>query len=243
MRRLSFCALLIVVTLLGGGIAFGQNLVLNGGFEAGSANWLVWDSPQAWPTGVFGHDYGSGGTVWIPAPYPYAGSNTHSQAVGTNNVHGGIYQWVNVVPGRTYTVSGVWSGGVGSQNPSANTIASWFEVTIYDGAVGAGLIDAAPGPNDVIIAKREWNSSFAGDFYSFGWEPFSGTFTAISTQVTFAFKAGKVGDWDAIAIYHDDLMIEAVPQEVPALSIWGMVVFLALACAGSVLYIRRRNTA
>lgn len=79
-------------------------------------------------------------------------------------------------------------GGV----PNNRTAVAWFEITVYDGAVGAAEIDAAPGPNDVIIAKKERADPNGFENYNFNWEPFKGTFTAKSDKVTLAFKTGKV---------------------------------------------------
>ena len=136
-------------------LTFSQaNLVTNGDFESGASSWTTWSSPGGWTTDVFAHDYASGVPIWPPIPYPYAGAASHGQHVGTNNVHGGIYQVINVQTGQPYDVSGVWSGGIGEVGSLPFNVA-WFEVTVYQGAVGAAEIDAAPEPGDVIIAKRE----------------------------------------------------------------------------------------
>jgi hypothetical protein len=231
---------ILVMVLINGGVAWSQNLVVNGDFEAGSANWVEWNSPQAWVSGTFGHDYGSGCTVWIPVPYPASGSNSHCQNEGINNVHGGLYQVIDVIPGTTYVVSGLWSGGIGGLVLGSNTTASWFEITVYDGAATVSQIDAAPGPLDVIIDKKTWSGA---NPYSFAWETFSGTFTPQSNQVTLAFKTGKIGDWDAIAAYHDNITIEAsTTTTVPTMTEWGMIIFMVLAGLGGIYYLRRKGS-
>lgn len=186
------------------GFARGENLVQNGNFEDGNTGWTEWNSPQGWVNGTFEHDYASGSDVWIPDPYPYAGGHTHSQRKGVANIHGGLYQVINVMQGKKYTITGQWSGGIGGLVPNSNTAAGWYEVVIYDGIANPDRIDAAPGPDDVTIAKI----THAGtSVFSFGWQTYSGSFTARSNQVTLALKTGKVGDWDAIAAYHDDILI------------------------------------
>lgn len=236
LRRVLYIFIFIMV-LMNGEVAWSQNVVMNGDFEAGSANWVEWNSPQAWVTGTFGHDYGSGCNVWTPIPYPASGTNSHCQNVGTNNVHGGLYQVVNVIPGTTYVISGLWSGGIGGLVQGSNTTASWFEITVYDGAATVNQIDAAPGPLDVIIAKREWSGT---NTYSFGWENFSGSFIPQSNQVTLALKTGRIGDWDAIAAYHDNIRIEA-GTPVPTINLWGMMIFMLLAGLGAVHYLRKKE--
>lgn len=214
-----FFKLIMLVFFINGSVAWGANLVKNGNFEAGKDGWTEW-SNQSWATGVFAHDYVNGSTVWSPEPYPYDGEHTHSQSYGGNNIHGGLYQVINVTKGRKYTVSGQWSGGVGGLVPDSKTIAAWFEFTIYDGVASVAQIDAAPGDNDVTLAKREYSyDGITGkSVYSFGWETFEGTFTAQSNQVTLALKTGRLGDWDAIAAYHDNILVYEFhwPMFVPA---------------------------
>jgi hypothetical protein len=239
MLRKSLCIIIFAVVIIYGEVAWSQNVVINGDFEAGSANWVEWNSPQAWVTGTFGHDYGSGCNVWTPIPYPASGTHSHCQNVGTNNVHGGLYQVVNVIPGATYVVSGLWSGGIGGLVQGSNTTVSWFEITVYDGVATVGQIDSAPGPLDVTIAKKEWSGT---NTYSFGWENFSGSFIPQSNQVTLALKTGRIGDWDAIAAYHDNIRIEVLPPaSVPTMNEWGMIVFVVFAGFGSVYFLRRKR--
>jgi len=212
-----FCKLVVLVFLINNGVALGAaNLVKNGNFEGGSSEWTEWSSTQPWVGGaLFEHDYANGSDIWTPEPYPYDGVHTHSQRKGITNIHGGLYQVINVTKGRRYTVSGQWSGGIGGLVLDSNTLAAWYEVIIYDGVASAAQIDAGVEANDVTIAKKthEGNS-----VYSFGWETFSGTFTAKSNQITLALKTGKVGDWDAIAAYHDNILLYEFywPMFVPA---------------------------
>jgi hypothetical protein len=215
------------------------NLVTNGDFESGGSSWVEWSSPGGWTTGVFAHDYASGVTIWPPDPYPYAGSGSHGQHVGTNAVHGGIYQVIDVFPGYTYDVSGVWSGGIGESGSPTFDVA-WFEVTVYQGAVGAAEVDAAPGPDDVIIAKREYNGQ---SIVSFGWESFGGSFEAEGSQITLAFKTGKVGSgWHPIAAFHDEVAVIRADTEIPTLSTRSIIILISLLAASGVVVLSRRMT-
>ena len=204
MFKTIFCKLIMLVLLMNGGVVWGANLVKNGNFEGGGSEWTEWSSPQPWVNDVFEHDYAHGSDIWTPEPYPYDGEHTHSQKKGVNNIHGGLYQVINVTKGKRYTLSGLWSGGIGGLVPASNTIAAWYEVTIYDGAASVAQIDAGAGANDVTIAKRTHDGT---SVYNFGWETFSGTFTAKSSQVTLAVKTGMLVDWDAIAAYHDNISL------------------------------------
>ena len=227
-----------VFILAGASICAAQaNLVANGDFEAGAASWTEWSSGGGWTTGVFTHDYASGVPIWMPAPYPFEGTGSHGQHVGTNNVHGGIYQVINVQAGMTYAVSGSWSGGIGETGSSDFDVA-WFEVTVYQGAVGAPVIDAAPGPSDVVIEKREYTND---SIVSFGWESFNGSFVAEQGQVTLAFKTGKVGPgWHPIAAFHDNVSLQLLTAEVPALRPAVAAIFAALLAAAALAVLSRR---
>jgi len=231
-----FTALLVGFPVLTLGQA---NLVVNGDFEGGSAGWTEWSSPGGWTTGVFAHDYAAGVPIWMPAPYPYAGAGSHGQHVGTNNVHGGIYQVINVQSGMTYDVSGVWSGGIGETGSQPFDVA-WFEITVYQGDVGVAGVDGAPGPDDVVIAKRE----YTGDsIVSFAWEPFSGSFVALQDQVTLAFKTGKVSpNWHPIAAFHDNIALQLGLSGVPTAGPAGIVVFVVTLAATALMILSRRST-
>jgi len=214
-----------------------SNLVANGDFEGGAASWTEWSSPGGWTTDVFAHDYASGVPIWMPVPYPYAGVGSHGQHVGTNNVHGGIYQVINVQTGMSYDVSGVWSGGIGESGSLAINLA-WFEVTVYQGDVGVAGVDGPPGPGDVVIAKREYTN---GSIISFGWEQFSGSFVAEQDQVTLAFKTGKVSpNWHPIAAFHDDVSLLLAVGEIPTVGPAGVMVLVVLLAAVGVAILSRR---
>lgn len=220
LRMIGVAAVVFALSSMCVSEVYAQNLVDNGGFESGATGWTEWDSPPwpvGWTTDVFLHTYYTDcvGAIFIPGSRcVYAGSRSYRQERGTNNIHGGIYQVIDVVPGEKYEVSGYWSGGVGGDVNNNNDVA-WFEVTAYQGTVGADIIDAAPRPQDIIIAKKEY-TGLSGTV-EFDWEPFSaspwaggdGTFVAEGSTVTLAIKVGKVGQWNYMAGYVDNISVEA----------------------------------
>lgn len=187
-----------------------QNLVENGDFEKAGSGWTKWSSPQFWAVGTFGHDYTNSCTVWPPSPYPYTGTTTHCQHVGTDRVHGGLYQVIDVVPGKEYRITGRWSGGGGGLNSEPDKeYSAWYEVVVYHGVADDAVIDT----NSIAfqtIAKKEFSG--AGDQnFSFGWEDFDNTFQSQSSKITLALKTGQYGyTWDAIAAYHDNIQMHSV---------------------------------
>lgn len=215
-KAISLLTVILAVCSMGTSAVLALTLVTNGDFEGGSTGWTEWNSPGGWTTATFGHAYGDcSGGVFIPTPCPYMGSGSHLQQVGTQNVHGGIYQVLSVTPGNRYQVSGYWSGGVGGAATNTNVVA-WFEVTVYQGTVGVNVIDAAPRPQDVVIAKKEYTNLV--DTVAFNWAPFSdspwpggdGTFVAEESTVTLVIKVGKVGNWNYMANYVDEISVDIV---------------------------------
>jgi uncharacterized repeat protein (TIGR01451 family) len=190
--------------------AAAQNILNNPDFEAGLTGWSTWTAPPGdfWD-GVWLHQNDC--DIWTPpSACPYAGTLSHSQEKGSGagNTHGGIYQVLAVQQGRQYRVSGFWSGGVQANIAGS---ATWWEVTVYDGAVADAVIDQGPGPNDTLIAKREAPALAPAGVFQFDWEPFTGIFTAPSNTVTLAFKTGSFYTFEAAA-YHDDLVVELLDQ-------------------------------
>lgn len=190
--------------------AAAQELVVNGDFEAGLANWTVWAAPPgAFWNGVWLHQNDC--DIWTPpSACPFAGTTSHSQEKGSGagNAHGGITQQIAVQAGRQYRVSGQWSGGV-TGNAGGN--ATWWEVVIYDGAVDDAVIDAGLRPQDVLIDKIERAGLATNEVFQFDWRPFDGIFTAGSNLVTLAFKQGSFFTFDAAA-YHDAVSMQLLAQ-------------------------------
>lgn len=217
------------------GSAGAQNLLTNPDFESGLTGWTTWVAPvNGFWTGSWIHSNDC--DIWVPpSACPFGGAGiSHAQKKGSGggNAHGGLYQVITVVPGQTYRVSGVWSGGVTGNIADNN--GTWWEVTVYDGAVSDAVIDQAPGPNDQLIAKREINNLANNGVFQFDWEPFSDTFVAQSNQVTVALKTGSFFTLDA-AGYHDNLSMVAVPT-VPAVGGPGLLILVvSIALSGFVL--------
>ncbi|RMA59207.1 hypothetical protein C8C96_0205 [Acidovorax sp. 100] len=230
---------LIVLSLMAVGVsASAQNLLANGNFESGLAGWNTWTAPPGFWDGAWIHSNDC--DIWVPTVCPFgSGGTSHSQKKGSGagNAHGGLFQTLAVTPGRVYRLRGMWSGGV-TGNAAGN--ASWWEVVAYNGAVGAATIDAAPGPMDVLIARREVSNLALNGVFQFQWEPFSGTFTASSNQVTIALKTGSFFTLDA-AGYHDDLVLEEVTA-VPVNASWALMT-LALALFATAMWRYRSHMA
>ncbi len=237
MKKSLFVAACFSLVLFCAGRASAQNLLVNPDFESGLTGWTTWASPNTafWSgSWIQSNDC----DIWVPlSACPYGGSGiSHAQKKGSGagNAHGGLYQVVTVQPGQRYRVSGVWSGGV-TGNLDGNN-GTWWEVTVYDGAVGDAVIDQAPGPNDQLIAKREANNLATNGVFQFDWEPFSGDFTAHSNTVTLALKTGSYFTFDA-AGYHDNLSLTLVPPatQVPTLGNIGLLLLaLFIAAVGVV---------
>lgn len=225
-------ALILLLLLAGGTAVRAQNLLTNGNFEAGLAGWSTWTAPPGFWDGTWIHSNDC--DIWVPTQCPFGGAGTsHAQKKGSGagNAHGGLFQTVAVTPGRMYRLRGAWSGGV-TGNAGGN--ATWWEVVAYDGAVGAATIDAAPGPLDTLIARRDVPNLALNGVFQFQWEPFDGTFTATSSQVTIALKTGSFFTFDA-AGYHDDLVLEEVASSnIPVNSPWALVVLcMGLVATGA----------
>lgn len=220
--------LFCVALLFASSHAHSQNLVANGDFEAGLTDWSIWTAPGGFwaDSWLILNDC----DIWIPTDScPFEGSISYSQKKGNDasNAHGGIYQTLNVQVGRTYNISGFWSGGV-SGNASGNN--TWWEVVIYDGSVTDAIIDQAPNnpprENDVLIAKKEQSNLGQNEGYQFQWESFSDSFVAKSNTVTLAFKTGSFYTYEA-AGYLDQIEVNIKPDErvmsVPTLPHWAII--------------------
>lgn len=243
MRSIRISAFVCLSLLLAATSVRAQNLVANGNFESGLASWTTWSAaPSGFWDGVWLQSNDC--DIWVPTNgCPYQGAISHAQKKGSGagNAHGGLYQVVSVTPGRSYRVTGAWSGGV-TGNVAGNN-GSWWEVTVFDGVVSDAIIDAGVrGPQDVVIAKREANNLAHNGVFQFQWETFGGTFTAQSGTVTLALKTGSYSTFDA-AGYHDQISVaEIVPAAaVPATSGWGIALLAALISL-SYAVLKRRST-
>ncbi len=226
------------------------NLLTNGDFETGDGSgWTPWTN-TAWATHSFQHLYSGTAVIHVPSFYPYAGTTSHEQSVQGNAVHGGLLQVVNLTPGHTYEVSGNWSCGIGGVVDSDPPQFAWFEVSMYDGAVGADIVDAAPNDGSRQFDKEIAKIGSDGQKTTFDWQLFSDTFTANSSQATLALKVGKIGDSDYIACHHDnleivDLIVEGRMGYGPILQVpvggGAAMIGLALLMASAAFFMLRRG--
>lgn len=212
--RLNTCLAFLMLFFATVSTAQAQNLVSNGDFEAGLADWNEWAAaPNSFWDGVWIQSNDC--NIWVPTNgCPFAGATSHAQKKGSGagNAHGGLTQVLSVQPGRSYDVSGQWSGGV-TGNVDGNN-GSWWEVVIYDGLVDDATIDAGLRQQDTLISKREINNLANQGVFQFQWETFSGSFTAQSDTVTLVLKAGSFYTLDAAA-YHDDIEVVAQAPTAP----------------------------
>lgn len=210
-----------------------QNLVKNGDFEAGMTDWTSWAAPvNAFWNGVWIQSNDC--DIWVPTNgCPFAGTTSHAQkkGSGSGNAHGGLTQVLTVIPGRTYDVSGQWSGGV-TGNLDANN-GTWWEIVIYEGQVDDAIIDAGLRSEDTLVAKKEITNLAYSGVFQFQWEPFSGSFTAQTDTVTLVLKSGSFYTLDAAA-YHDNIQVQAQAMPpatvvpVPLNSTWTLVMLTGL---------------
>lgn len=230
-------ALLLGVACIGQ--AHAQNLVQNGDFESGLTGWTTWAAtPGVFWDGTWIH--ANDCDIWQPTNgCPYSGAISHAQKKGSGggNTHGGLRQTLTVIPGVTYRVSGVWSGGV-TGNIAGNN-GSWWEVAVYDGTPTDTTIDNGLRPEDTLIAKRERNNLGNNEVFQFQWEPFSGSFRAQSATVTLVLKAGSFYTFDAAA-YHDEIIVAAEPASIPALGPFSLAL-IAVSLPAMALALRRRR--
>lgn len=206
-----------------------QNLVSNGDFEAGLTDWNPWAAPaNSFWNGVWLRLNDC--DIWVPTNgCPFEGSTSHSQKKGSDagNAHGGLTQVISVEPGKTYDVSGQWSGGVRGNLDGSN--GSWWEINIFEGLVDDATIDTGLRPQDTLIAKIEANNLGSTEVFQYQWQEFSGSFTAESDTVTLVLKAGSFFTLEAAA-YHDNIQVieQVPPSPVPLNSTW-MLVLLGMA--------------
>lgn len=230
--------IVLLLSFSGIGYAHAQNLVQNGNFESGLSGWTVWAASSGFWDGSWNH--ANDCDIWVPTNgCPYSGTTSHAQKKGSGggNTHGGLRQTLTVIPGVTYRVSGVWSGGV-TGNVAGNN-GSWWEVAVFEGVPSDATIDTGLRPEDTLIAKRERNNLGNNEVFQFQWEPFSGSFRAQSDTVTLVLKAGSYFTLDAAA-YHDEINVTAEPTSIPTLGPLGLVL-LALSVPAAALAIRRRR--
>jgi hypothetical protein len=207
--------------------------VTNGDFEAGFTGWVQWEILDGfWDAQwIQSNDC----DILISSPCPFSGSTSHAQKKGNdvNNAFGGLYQVLSVEPGVRYHVSGRWSGGAEGNDDGF----AFWEVVIYDGAVDETVIQNAPGVSDFLVAKEEISNLPNGVTFQYDWQPFSGEFTAQSSQVTLALKAGTAFNAFS-ASYHDEISVIPLPS-IPTAGAIGLTALAALLSLLGLMILRR----
>lgn len=198
MRKNGVLVMLAVVTAAGG-MAFGQNLLVNGSFEDSpdlvgwnKATWYSTNWGELPPNITKRTGWGTFTGTGVPFEGAYlAGTDRSGQA----NFHVGMYQTFNTTAGQLYEVTGGYMGGVENSSDTA-----WWEVRVVPGT------STNPDDPGVIIAKKERLPN--GGWIQFR-ETFSNTFTASATTATIFLKWGRVssssyvaecGGWDNLAV-------------------------------------------
>jgi hypothetical protein len=142
------------------------NLVQNGDFNAGLANWTYWNAP--W------------GTVNVDdAGCPNPGNPEPSAHHSTGGGSGGLYQLVPVPTGVPLTLDADWTGDV--------SCPGWAEVIMDDWAGGdpVAFMDGPAGPH--VRAKKDgWglNPPAQWDWETIQNSPSGGPFTIVSATGT-----------------------------------------------------------
>jgi uncharacterized protein (DUF362 family) len=196
----------------------GPNLLANGDFEQGAANWTTWQAP----------DWGDGET-WNFA-------NTEAGHLGNQCLHlssgkasFGVYQEVAVEPGKTYKIDAYWKGRQLGPNGDHN----WYEVLILDGPWNYGQADG--NPNDPPFnnpSQPVFNEMYGYDSHTysmtgdFGWEwthdlndtlidtmNRDGLRTATGNVMTVVLKAGACCDNTGSSGWFDNISLAEVGDE------------------------------
>ena len=186
--------------------ASAQELVTNGNFNAG---------PTGWSTYTAGWGGGSG-TITATGP------TAPELNINVNTGSYAWYQYLTVIPGVTYTITGDWEG----QN------AGWAEVMLFNntGATPAQQIDTAVAAGSIIY-KRDGGATWT-------WSPFAATpphagasnnpnVLATGTSMIVAAKGG--GSNSGTNLYFDNISVTPEPS------------MALLAFGGLPLLLRRRR--
>ncbi|MHB9038584.1 MAG: hypothetical protein ACYC64_18185 [Armatimonadota bacterium] len=183
----------------------GQNMVINGDFETGDlTGWTTWNTTWGGPYDPSLWDVQSG----------VKNSGTYALHMGGPTGCWGIYQIVDVVPGRSYALNATWKG---------NGDHDWIEIQLANGdncladgfAIQEGRITARVVWPDYQLASNnghpdpqpfDWQA-IPGSGY---WDPAStNVLVATGTTMTVEVKVGATpGSVDG---YFDDISVVEVP--------------------------------
>ena len=215
MKKITLLGLLAIVAVAPQASAV--NVLVNGDFTAGEANWTRWRAPwgssENWavtgsgPTPPEGNLYGSGG-----------------------NASFGWYQIVPVAPGSA-SLSAVWSGSIGG--------AGWAEMLLFSSATllpaqdWVTRIDTGNAA-DLAFKKDSWgmNPPIDWPWQSASLSPHPSGNGGTIMSLGYVCVALKLGGFPTGSVYFDDIALEVVPEPSSA---------LLLLLAGLPLLLRRRT--
>jgi uncharacterized protein (DUF362 family) len=189
-----------------------HNLLVNGDFETGtSTGWTAWQSPWG---GSFIRDFANTESGRL---------GNYCLRLGNASTSGsfGVYQEVNVTPGKTYRVDAYWRGQkLGDMN--------WFEVLLIDGAWDMAKADSGGEPvvrQSYMYAYDNYTYGLPGPIgTTFGWnwtDDLDGTLvdwngrwgerTATGSKMTVVLKAGSTTS--GVSLLFDSVSLVEVGTE------------------------------
>jgi len=195
----------------------GENLMVNGDFEAGATGWQEWRAP-----------WGSGETWEFDNTEP-GHLGTQCLRLSSGHASFGVYQEVQVTPGKTYRIDAYWKG----QKLAVDGADNWYEVLILDGPWDYGQADGNPNtPPYDDPSEPVFNEMYGYDSHTysmpadFGWiwthdqndTPVDtmdrdGLRTASGNVMTVVLKAGAAGGATGSSGWFDDISLVEVDTD------------------------------
>jgi hypothetical protein len=131
--------LALFALLFGSANVAAQNMVVNGGFENGLSAWTIWNGPPQPPNFPWTRD--SSCYLFPTTPgCAFTGQGAYRHfSVGPYVIPGGIYQVVDVLPGRTYRVQWWWYGYTSGIGPTNHML---WAMRAFDGSVDPSQADS-----------------------------------------------------------------------------------------------------
>jgi len=203
MRQKAFFGVLVVAALVVAP-ASGQNLVTNGDFSAGGANWNVWQA--SW-----------GNTVSMD----YTGGIA-SHDVPSDNGSTGIYQVVHVGTGVSVSLDALWEGNANSG--WAEVLAADIGTATPDINMVRDVLDSGPNVGNHIRTKHEendWGNGFGESWSAIALSAEGGnnpvnplSWTTSADYVIIATKAGN-----ATTMWLDNITLTPEPASLAMLGL------------------------
>lgn len=184
------------------------NVALTEGFEDGASGWTKWAA-----------NWSSAAVLSATAVPEAAYTGAYGLKLQINGFSScGVYRQVAVTPGMSYKLDGMWK--------SPNSAGRWFEAIILDGPWDLFQADDPSVVYNNVVAG--YDSAFNPAPASFGWEPFSATYSVAPVIVDGARVASgnvmtivlKLGGSNSIA-YFDDVTLTEIPEPASLLALVG----------------------